>query len=558
AAHPLETWGDARAQDGTVSLQQPLTQPLFGGVSENELLAALAGLPPASGYQWVKEGWRERSGRAANFDLQFDQWLVDGIVSAGERPAPLRLRVDVGKVDAALASAREAKPPPGFEVVFAKDPKTWDGRYANNAWMQELPHPVSKLAWDNVAYVSPATAARLGLRNTAYERELPSEVEVCLLEVGRQKLEVAVMPLPGHAEDCITLPLGYGRTGAAEKVARGVGFNAYLVRRADAPWLDGGATLSRTDKRHDVALTQEHWSMEGRSLVVEATAAQVQARPDALRPRRGGAFGTPEGSDTPPSLIPPVKYDGEQYVWGMAVDLSRCTGCNACVLACQAENNIPVVGKEGVQRTREMHWLRIDRYWSGDEDAPRTALQPMLCQHCEAAPCEYVCPVNATVHSDEGLNDMVYNRCVGTRYCANNCPYKVRRFNFLHYTANKSAPERMQMNPDVTVRARGVMEKCTFCVQRIERARIDARVSGTAIPEKALVTACQQACPTQVFTFGNLKDASQEVTKRHADARRYDVLAELGTRPRVAYLARLHNPHPELAPKTEGGTKHHG
>jgi molybdopterin-containing oxidoreductase family iron-sulfur binding subunit len=336
-----------------------------------------------------------------------------------------------------------------------------------------------------------------------------------------------------------------------------VGFNAYLVRRAAAPWLDAGATLERTGKRHDLGITQEHWSMEGRPIVQEATGAQLQAKPDAFRHLRGGGVGTPPGAEVPPSLIPPVKYDGQQYAWGMAVDLSRCTGCNACVLACQAENNVPVVGKEGVQRTREMHWLRIDRYWSGSEHAPRTVLQPMLCQHCEAAPCEYVCPVNATVHSDEGLNDMVYNRCVGTRYCANNCPYKVRRFNFLHYTANREPTERMQANPDVTVRARGVMEKCTFCIQRIERARITARLEGRAVGEE-LVTACQQACPTRVFTFGNLHDPAQAVTRAHADARRYDVLADLGTRPRVAYLARLGNPSPQLPAAAETGDGHHG
>ncbi|MEN9797069.1 MAG: hypothetical protein RL653_765, partial [Pseudomonadota bacterium] len=541
AAHPLETWGDARAQDGTVSLQQPLTQPLFGGVSENELLAAFLGEGERSAYQLLEESWRTRTHRPPHFDRQFQQWLADGVVPESGKMPVLPVKVDGDRVESAVAAANRAPAFAGFEVVFAKDPKAWDGRYANNAWMQELPHPVSKLAWDNLAYVSPATAARLGLQPVRSGRDAPAEVDVCLLELGGQKLEVAVMPLPGHADDCVTLPLGYGRTGAAEKVALGVGFNAYLVRRARAPWLDGGATLSRTDKRHDVALTQEHWALEGRSLLVEASAAQLQARPEALQQKRSPG--------QPPS-------GPGAHAWGMAVDLSRCTGCNACVLACQAENNIPVVGKAAVQRGREMHWLRIERYWSGDPDAPRTALQPMLCQHCEAAPCEGACPTAATRHSDEGLNEMHYDRCVGSRYCASTCPYKVRRFNFLGRSATPTVPGQVKVNPDVTVRARGVMEKCTFCVQRIERARNDARESGGAIPEVALVTACQQACPTQVFTFGNLKDASQAVTKLHADARRYDVLAELGTRPRVAYLAKLHNAGPEPAgtsPSAEGG-----
>jgi len=558
AAHLLESWGDAQSADGTTSVQQPLTEPLFAGVTENELLAVLSGEETLAPYALVKAHWKAGRQADAAFDRTFDTWLAEGVVAGLSPPPGVDAKLDAEAVQRAVAEAALRGPlPEGLEVAFQKDPKAWDGRFANHAWLQELPHPVSKLTWDNVAYVSPATAERLGLRAARYERELATEVDVCALQLGGRELEVAVLPLPGHADDCVTLPLGYGRTAPAERLAQGVGFNAYLVRRVEAPWLDVGAALRKTGKRHDLAITQEHWSMEGRPIVQEATGAQLQAKPEAFLHQRGGAVGTPDSEHLPPSLIPKVRYDGQQYAWGMSVDLSRCTGCNACVLACQAENNIPVVGKEGVQRTREMHWLRIDRYWSGDEHDPRTALQPMLCQHCEAAPCEYVCPVNATVHSDEGLNDMVYNRCVGTRYCANNCPYKVRRFNFLHYTANRTPSERMAANPDVTVRARGVMEKCTFCVQRIERARITARLEGRAVGEE-LQTACQQACPTRVFTFGNLKDSSQEVSRAHGSARRYDVLAELGTRPRVAYLARLSNPNPQLQQPSNEGEGHDG
>ncbi|MFL5318714.1 MAG: TAT-variant-translocated molybdopterin oxidoreductase [Myxococcaceae bacterium] len=560
AAHPFETWGDVRSADGTVSIIQPLTQPLFGSVSEAELMAALTGEGDLSPYELTKQYWAGRAG-GADFDRTFEQWLADGIVPNTKLPE-LTVSVNAGGVSNLLAGAPGEGAFSGFELSFAKDYKVLDGRFANNAWMQELPDPVSKLTWDNVAYVSTATAARLNLRNARYDHETATEVDVCVLEYGGVKMEVAVLPMPGHPDDVVTLPLGYGREGA-ERVARGVGFNANLVRKSDKLWFDSGVTLTKADKQHDLAVTQEHWSLEhpsprASSILISTSITDFKNNPEALKDKRGGAtVGTPEGTELPPSLIPKFDYNkGDdptgiapiEYAWGMAVDLSKCTGCSACVLACQAENNIPVVGKTNVQKSREMHWLRIDRYFAGDENDPATVRQPMLCQQCEAAPCEYVCPVNATVHSDEGLNDMVYNRCVGTRYCSNNCPYKVRRFNFLHYTAFKSATEKMAMNPDVTVRARGVMEKCTYCVQRIERARITARIDGRMIREGELQTACQQACPTGVYTFGNLKDESQTVTKMSKDQRRYDVMAELGTRPRTAYLAHLTNPNPTLAP----------
>jgi Fe-S-cluster-containing dehydrogenase component len=415
--------------------------------------------------------------------------------------------------------------PAGLEAVFAPDDKALDGRYAENAWLQELPHPVSKLTWDNAASLSPATAARLGLKTGS----------VVTLTLRGRSLSAPVLVQPGHADDAVTLPLGYGRTVAGPAGA-GIGFNAYALRAAAAPWIDGGLEVKATGRTHALAQTQEHFSMEGRAIALSYDLADLPAAVHELDEQRG-----PQ-----PSLLPLVDYGKEEYRWGMAIDLSKCIGCGACTLACQAENNIPVVGKEQVLTSREMHWLRVDRYYQGSEADPQTVSQPLACVHCEQAPCEYVCPVNATVHSDEGLNEMVYNRCVGTRYCSNNCAYKVRRFNYLDYHGTVAPQLKMLQNPDVTVRARGVMEKCTYCVHRIEHARIDARVGGVKIGGDAVVSACQQACPAQAIVFGNLADPASRVARLQQGERRYDLLHELGTRPRTAYLARLKNPNPEL------------
>jgi molybdopterin-containing oxidoreductase family iron-sulfur binding subunit len=382
---------------------------------------------------------------------------------------------------------------------------------------------------------SQATADRLGV-------ETGDMVEISSRD---RKLEAPAMIVPGHADDAVTLPLGYGRLHTGH-VGLAVGFNAGELRASDAPWFDRGATVTNTGRHHRLAITQDHWTMapDGREIpppAVEAPLAEVlnsgSMFHEELEGRRGPL----------PDVFKPVDYSGQQYKWGMAIDLNKCTGCNACVVACQSENNIPVVGKDNTWRGREMQWLRIDRYFSGPVDDPQMINQPLACVQCETAPCEYVCPVNATVHSDEGLNEMVYNRCIGTRYCSNNCPYKVRRFNFLDYTGDISPARELGMNPDVTVRARGVMEKCTYCVQRIERKRIATRVEGRAIADGELETACQQGCPTQAITFGSLNDPASKVSQAHADARRYDLLHELGTRPRTAYLARVRNPNPDLA-----------
>jgi MoCo/4Fe-4S cofactor protein with predicted Tat translocation signal len=541
AAHPLETWVDGRALDGTVSICQPLIAPIWGGISEIEVLAAFLGEGDQGAYQIVRRFWQGQSARFGSgldfFDHIWEKWLADGIIpDTGTKPEA-NVSVDGAALAKAVAPllARKTDAASGIEIAFAPDPKVHDGRFANNAWLQELPHPITKLTWDNAVLLSQTTATKLGV------------ITGDLVEITyRQRtLEGPVMIQPGHADDVVTLPLGYGRAGA-EQVARGVGFNAGLIRTGDAPWFDGGATLIKIGSNYKFGITQDHWSMapDGRTTpppAVETTLATLMNEHsefhEQIEERRG-----PQAT-----LHVPHDYSHEKYKWGMSIDLNKCTGCNACVMACQSENNIPVVGKENVIKGREMQWIRIDRYFSGPIEDPEMITQPLACVHCETAPCEYVCPVNATVHSDEGLNEMVYNRCIGTRYCSNNCPYKVRRFNFLEYNGEVSGARMMGMNPEVTVRSRGVMEKCTYCVQRIERKRIETRIEGRLIADGELQTACQQGCPSQAIVFGSLNDPASQVSKLHADSRRYDLLHEIGTRPRTAYLARVRNPNPELA-----------
>jgi molybdopterin-containing oxidoreductase family iron-sulfur binding subunit len=548
ASHPLESWGDLRARDGTASIVQPLVSPLHDSIGEIELLAAFLEEGELGGWRIVRDGWRTRSGappppppagggaasanppdtnRAAPldpFDAQWNEWLASGIVggtaSAAETPRP-----DLARVAEAVRAL--PAPPTGIEASFVPDYKVLDGRFLENAWLAELPDPVTKLAWGAAALLSPATARRLGIETG----------DVVELALGGLEASAPALVVPGHADDAVTLPLGYGQAAAGAVGRGGVGFDAYALRTADAPWFAGGLEVRRTGSRADPAITQGHFSMEGRALALAMDAAELPHAKKELDEHRGPA----------PTILAPVDYSAQEYRWGMAIDLSRCIGCGACTVACQAENNIPVVGRADVLLSREMHWLRVDRYYTGTPEDPRSVSQPLMCVHCEAAPCEYVCPVNATVHSDEGLNEMVYNRCVGTRYCSNNCPYKVRRFNWIDYRTDAAPTLAMLMNPDVTVRARGVMEKCTYCVQRIERARISARGAGRKIGGDEVATACQQACPAQAIVFGNLADPRSAVSRLHAGARRYDLLHELGTRPRTAYLVKLRNPNPELA-----------
>jgi molybdopterin-containing oxidoreductase family iron-sulfur binding subunit len=421
-----------------------------------------------------------------------------------------------------------------LEIVFRPDPTIWDGRFSNNGWLQELPKPLSTMTWDNAVLIGPATAERLKLQNG----------DIVRLNYEDHTAEGPIWVDLGHADDAVTVALGFGRTKAG-RVGNGVGFDAYKLRELATPWFDSGLKLTKTGRKHQMATTQTHFYMEGRDIVRTGTLEDYREDPHTA------ASGPHHAHGEQPSLYAPFPNPG--HAWGMVIDLNACSGCGGCVVACQAENNIPVVGKEGVLASREMHWLRIDTYYRGDLDNPEVLHQPMLCQHCEQAPCETVCPVAATTHSKEGLNEMTYNRCVGTRYCSNNCPYKVRRFNFFNYTGDNTPLTSMQHNPDVTVRSRGVMEKCTFCVQRINAARIVAEVDTARTGEKKtigdgdIVTACQAACASQAIVFGDINDPNSRVSKMKAEPTNYGVLTELNTHPRVTYLARIRNPNPQLA-----------
>ena len=529
--HYLETWSDARAFDGTVTIMQPLIAPLYGGKSAHELLAALMGQPGRSSYTIVRDYWR-RQLPPEDFERFWRTALHEGLIANTALPPRevtyRPLRIEAGELASVPPDRR-----PSMDLLLRPDPTIWDGRFANNGWLQELPKPLSKLTWDNAALMSPTTAQQLGLRNE----------DVVELRYQGRSVRAPIWLMPGQADDTVTVHLGYGRWRTG-RVGRDAGFNAYVLQTPTAPWGDVGLELRKTGERYPLASTQHHHSMEGRNLIRAGTLSQYLAHPEFVH----------EMAHEPPSdltLYPPYEYKG--YAWGMAIDLNACIGCNACVVACQAENNIPVVGKSQVTVGRAMHWLRIDRYYKGGVDDPDIYFQPVLCMHCENAPCEVVCPVAATVHDDEGLNVMVYNRCVGTRYCSNNCPYKVRRFNFLQYTDDHTPVLKLLRNPDVTVRSRGVMEKCTYCVQRISAARIQAEKDHRMIRDGELVTACQASCPTEAIVFGNINDRNSRVSKLKATQLNYGLLTELNTRPRTTYLARLRHPHPNLAQNEERG-----
>ncbi|MFN0158553.1 MAG: 4Fe-4S dicluster domain-containing protein, partial [Bacteroidota bacterium] len=420
-----------------------------------------------------------------------------------------------------------------LEINFRPDPCVWDGRYANNGWLQELPKPLTKITWDNAAYMSPATAALLEVENE----------DVVELKLNGKTVEAPVWIWVGHPDKSMTLHLGYGREQAG-KVGSGVGVNASLLRGESNAWFASGLEVRKTGKTYTLACTQDHSSMEGRAIVRSGTVSEFKSNPSFAKEMAHNP--KPEES-----LYPPFEY--KDNAWGMVIDLNACTGCNACVIGCQSENNIPVVGKEQVANGREMHWIRVDRYYEGGLDNPEVRTQPVACVHCENAPCEVVCPVAATTHDSEGLNVMTYNRCVGTRYCANNCPYKVRRFNFLQYSDTETETYQMMHNPDVTVRNRGVMEKCTYCVQRISGARIEAKKEGREIRDGEVKTACQSACPAQAITFGNINDKQSKVAQLKSDPRDYGLLAELNTKPRTSYLAKLTNPNPEIENPEQAG-----
>ena len=541
-AHYLEGWSDTRAFDGTASIVQPLIAPLYDSRSPHELLALLAGEVQPAAYDLVRRHWQGWfAGPAAGalepglaFEPFWRRALHDGVVPGTARPT----RAVTVDADAVLAAPIPTAPE-GMELTFRPDPSLHDGRFANNGWLQELPRPFTKLTWDNALLVSPRTAERLGVEpRVAFQGGEHGQTLAPVVELTQdgRSLRVPAWITPGQADDCLTLHLGQGRTHAGQ-VGSGVGVNANLLRTSTAPWGGDPVGVVVTGERVPLASTQAHHSMEGRDLVRRVSLAEYRNDPDAAR--RGLETGT-DG----PTLYPARPSEG--YAWGMTIDLGACTGCNACIVACQAENNIPVVGKDEVLRGREMHWLRVDRYYTGPLDEPDTHFQPVPCMHCENAPCEPVCPVAATVHSSEGLNEMVYNRCIGTRYCSNNCPYKVRRFNFHLYADWDSPVKALVHNPDVSVRSRGVMEKCTYCVQRISAARIGATREGRPVRDGDIVTACEAVCPTSAIVFGDINDPDSRVSLLKRDARNYGLLADLGTRPRTTYLADVRNLNPDL------------
>jgi MoCo/4Fe-4S cofactor protein with predicted Tat translocation signal len=601
-SHYLEAWSDTRAYDGTVSIVQPLIEPLYQSKSAHELLAVFTPQYDKKPYDIVRDYWRaqqsavskqqtanstqpeesRRQGAGAGGSQQaagnqqapapvatpsadFETWWRKCVHDGFVPNTALVVKTVAAKADAVAPNAGGTPAVPattgqagGFEIVFRTDPTIYDGRFANNGWLQELPKPLSKLTWDNAALISPNTAKQLGITKTIGKKG--GDIYVDTLKIthqGRTFTEmVPTWITPGQPDGVITIHLGYGRTHAGH-VGNGKGFNAYQIRTADSPWSASGVQVEKGVGQALVAVTQLHFMLEDRDFSKEdRDVLRSQTLEEYLKGTPAGESHDPAPDDT---LYHPELFDyqnqgnGLNYAWGMAIDLNNCVGCNACTIACQSENNIPIVGKEQVVRSREMHWIRVDTYFKG-EDANKpeaTNFMPVPCMHCENAPCEPVCPVHATVHSAEGLNDMVYNRCVGTKYCSNNCPYKVRRFNFFLYQDWEKPTYQLMRNPEVSVRSRGVMEKCTYCVQRIQGAKIQSELEGRKVRDGEIVTACQAVCPTEAIVFGDINDPESRVSKLKADHRNYSLLGELNTKPRTTYLSALRNPNPEIR-ETEG------
>ena len=528
-AHYLEAWGDGRSSDGTASIQQPVIAPLYGGKTASEVLAGLADLPETKSYDLVKNYWLQTF--AGDTDKAWKKALHDGVIE-GSAYVPLKLTVDVKRV----AAMPVPSPTNGAELVFLQANGVYDGRFSNNAWLVELPDPMTKVVWDNCVTMSRKTAESLQA-NVGFIAE---EGDMVTLTVGGVTIDAAVLVIPGQADGVFGITLGYGREKVG-RVGKGAGFNAYKLRGSGAMGY-AAVTVAKAAKKYLLVRTQDDPdgdSQNDRPIVREASLENF-----AKEPKFAQAMPGPELE----SLFPDWKYDkGNQ--WGMTIDLNQCTGCNACLVACFSENNIPMVGKKFVAMGREMHWIRLDRYYTGDADEATVAVQPLNCQQCENAPCESVCPVAATVHSPEGLNDMAYNRCIGTRYCMNNCPYKVRKFNYLNWTKDKTEIENLGTNPDVSTRMRGVMEKCTYCTQRIVEGKINAKIDPAgrrAVRDGEIQTACQQTCPADAISFGNINDPNSVVSKMKASTRNYALLAELNVRPRTTYLAKIRNTNPDL------------
>ncbi len=545
-AHYLESWGDARSWDGTICMVQPQIEPIFGGKTSLDLMALILGIKDSSGLDLVQAEAENYFGDVEDVDRSWRKALHDGFVAGSAYP---KITPALATFDAkgAGASADALAVNGKLELVFVTDSRLYDGRFGNNGWLQETPDFITKLTWDNAALMDIETAEHLGVENDTL-------VE---LSIGGRKLEVAAYVLPGQAKGSVALFLGFGRREAGRvggSVVQGIpapGFDAGTLRSSVSPWVASGLKVTARHEGFTLATTQDHWAIDkvgfearqGRigELVRGGTLEEFEHKND---------FATEED----PELFtlwerPDVSVN---HAWGMGIDLGKCIGCNACVIGCTAENNIPIVGKEEVINNRELHWIRIDRYFAGDGKDPRVVHQPLGCQQCENAPCEQVCPVAATTHTEEGLNDMVYNRCVGTRYCANNCPYKVRRFNYFNFNKDLEDPanavRKMGKNPEVTIRHRGVMEKCTYCVQRIQQGKIAAKREGNRpIRDGEILAACQQACPTEAITFGDLKDSKSKVAQAHKNPRAYALLGELNVSPRTLYLAQIRNPHADLA-----------
>ena len=515
-AHYLETWSDARAYDGTVSIVQPLIAPIYQGKTFHEVMNILSNQADRSAHDTVRDYWQAQH-KGADFDDFWQVSLHDGLVADTALPEKAPSGAHVPEAAAAVS---------GLEIVFRPDPAVGDGAMSNNAWLQEMPKPQNKMTWDNAVWVSPATAKQYGITTG----------DVIEMAYRGRKVDGAVWIMPGQADESLTIHFGYGRTRAG-KIADKIGFNSYALRTSDALWHGAGVEIARKSGGFKFANTQHTQTMEEHDPFRVSTLAEYHKDPE---------FAHPEEKRVADSSTMFPQWEYNKHKWGMSIDLTACVGCQACTIACQAENNIPVVGKEETAKGRHMNWIRVDRYFQGDLEEPQYFFQPVPCMHCENALCELVCPVAATVHSAEGLNEMVYNRCVGTRYCSNNCPYKVRRFNFFLYADWDTQSLWGGRNPDVTVRTRGVMEKCSYCVQRINSVKIDAEKQDRPIKDGEIVTACQQACPAEAIVFGDLNDPNSRVAKLKRQQRDYGLLEELNTRPRTTYLARLRNPNPEL------------
>ena len=523
-AHYLESWGDARAYDGTVSVVQPLIAPLYDGRTATQLIALLIGQSAASQHDLVQNYWKTKH-TGADFDMWWRKSLEQGWID-GTTFQLKQVSANPERFSVPAASDQTA-----IEINFRRDPSIYDGQFANNAWLQELPKPMSKMTWDNPLLMSPEMADRLKIQSKDMVR----------VDLNGKGVELPVWIQAGHPDNSVSVFLGYGRKRAG-RVGNDVGFDTYQLRYSATPWIATGVKVTKTAGTYVLASTQGYQTMdvgdEHRQIVRTATLEEYKKEANFNEEK--------PAEDETLYRNPPYDYKKEPYAWGMAIDLNKCVGCNNCIIACQSENNIPVVGKYQVNKGRHMHWLRVDTYYQGDRDNPKAYFQPVPCMQCENAPCELVCPVGATTHSTEGLNDMIYNRCVGTRYCSNNCPYKVRRFNFLLFQDWETVQFKMMRNPDVTVRSRGVMEKCTYCVQRINHKRIDSERENRKIADGELQTACQQSCPANAIVFGNINDPNSEVSKWKATNRNYGLLDDLNTRPRTTYLAMIRNPNPQM------------